>query len=76
MTEIPQPCPCCNVEKHQATVSSCIKAAKTTQETTQERLRNTIHCVCVKSVKKKSQKKNRMVTSGQHKMAHIKKRMN
>ena len=32
MTEISQPCPCCNAEKHQATVNSCIKVTKVMQQ--------------------------------------------
>ena len=47
MTEIPQPCPCCNVEKHQATASSCIEAIKITQKPTQERFKKHYPlCMC------------------------------
>ena len=32
ITEISQPCPCCNTEKHQAAVNSCIKVTKVMQQ--------------------------------------------
>ena len=72
MNVIPQPCPCCNVEKHQATASSCIKAAKTTQETTQERFKKhhpLCMCeICDEEITKEKQEGNNWSTQkGPHK---------
>ena len=44
MTEISQLCPCCNAEKHQATVNSCIKVTKIMQ---QEKLKKKHHPLCL-----------------------------